>query len=326
MRPLAKKLVLFAAILVVILFAMDRWLDRESSPHSRLQYDEVFHPKMVPDLMIIGASHATHGINPKYLERDGLKVYNFALNGAGPSFNLKWYKTIFKRYHPKPSYVIYGVHWIMFDPEKLLRSLDQDSHYFPLSFFIEQMRDFGTLKSLLLNRFAFTRERRQIVPRLVRKRDPEVYPKAKFYKGFIPFNTKRDLKTKDLVVIRKSPVQIGAFEELLDAFEKDGIKVIFVQIPSYIPARDVPNLTEGTEVLKRLAAQRAIPFLDYDTERITAINYNPEFFADWAHLNEKGSDAFSKLLRKDLDEIFVRQTVRDKDRKVEDSPFKVHGS
>jgi hypothetical protein len=301
LKHFAKKLVLFAAILVVILWGVDRWLDRESSPHTRLQYDEAFYPKSPADLIIVGASHATHGINPRYLEREDLTVYNFALNGAGPSFTLKWYKAVFRRYHQKPKYVIYAVHWVMFDPERLLREFEHDSHYFPLSFFIEEMRDVRTLKSLLLNRFAFTRERKQLVPRLARKKDPEVYPKTKFYNGFIPFNTKRDLKTKDVVLLRKSDASVRAFEELLDEFKKDGIRVVLVQIPGYIPGREAPNLSEGAGVLKSIAAARAIPFLDYDTERVTGINYNPEFFSDWGHLNERGSEAFSKLLRRDLD-------------------------
>ncbi len=37
---------------------------------------------------------------------------------------------------------------------------------------------------------------------------------------------------------RINPDQLKAFEELLDEFEREKIRVIFVQIPDYIPARD----------------------------------------------------------------------------------------
>jgi hypothetical protein len=77
------------------LILMNYWMDYEPNPHYPLQYDEVFHPKVKADLVILGASQATHGINPRYLESEHLKVFNFALDGAPPSFYLKWYNQIF---------------------------------------------------------------------------------------------------------------------------------------------------------------------------------------------------------------------------------------
>jgi hypothetical protein len=34
-------------------------------------------------------------------------------------------------------------------------------------------------------------------------------------------------------------------------------------------------------------------------------------FSDWVHLNEKGSDAFSKLLRGDLDFLLKQKTAKE---------------
>jgi hypothetical protein len=129
-----KKIGLFLSILLLILIALDFWMDRELNPHYALQYREVFDPKVKANVIILGASHATHGINPKYLEDDRLRVYNFSLNGASPSFNLKWYKKIFQPRYPPPQYVIYGVHWGMFDEGLLQRKIEQDSKYYPLRF------------------------------------------------------------------------------------------------------------------------------------------------------------------------------------------------
>ena len=300
-----RKIVFFAIILLLILTLMNYWMDDESSPHVPLQYDEVFHPKVNADVIILGASHATHGINPKCLESGHLRIYNFALNGANPSFHLEWYRKIFQRYYKKPSHVIYGVHWAMFDSHILKRQLELDSKFFPLHFFIKEMKDLRTLKPLLLNRFSFMRERKQLLPRLMRlfrKKGREVCPRSEYYRGYIPFETKRDLG-KEVVNPKVEELQWRAFEELLNEFERGGIKVIFVQVPSYLYGFDSPAIAENTRILREMAEKRKIPFLDYQMERVSSINTNDALFSDSAHLNGKGSEAFSKLLKKDLDSL-----------------------
>jgi len=298
-----RRMALFIVILFLMLTLINYWMEDESSPHLPLQYDEVFHPKVNADVIILGASQSTHGINPKYLESDHLKIYNFALNGAGPSFHLKWYKKIFQRYYKKPSHVIYGVHWAMFDSHFLKRKLEQDSKFFPLPFFIKEMKDLKILKPLLLSRFSFMRERKQLLLRLIqlfRKKRREVCPKSEYYKGFIPFETKRDMN-RDVVTARVEEFQLRAFEELLNEFERGGIKVVFVQVPGYRDGSDTSGMNENIRLLEKIAEERKIPFLDYETERVSAINMDETLFSDCAHLNRRGSEVFSKLLKRDLE-------------------------
>jgi len=57
--------------------------------------------------------------------------------------------------------------------------------------------------------------------------------------------------------------------------------------------------------LKKMAEERGIPFLDYEFERASEINYQSSYFSDVGHLNEKGSDAFSKKLMIDLKEFLI---------------------
>ena len=289
-------------LLFVILGLMNLWMDKETYPHFPLQYDEAFHPKIKADVIIMGASHATHGVHPGYLEIDHLKVFNFAFNGASPLFNLNWFQKVFKPNYPRPSCVIYGVHWVMFDGQFLQRRFEQDSKYFPFHFLLQEFRDLRGLGALLLNRFAFIRERRQILPRLFKKkRQEEVYPVSRYYQGYIPFETRRDLEKKDLANPRIDPDQLKAFEALLSEFERDRIKVIFVEIPDYIPGRNSSTMEKNMDLIQKIAKERNIPFLNYETERVTEINYNRDYYVDWAHLNGKGSEAFSKLLRNDFE-------------------------
>lgn len=309
MKIRLKKKVFFLSILIAILVLMNFWLDHESNPHYRLDYSEVFHPKVNANVIILGASHATHGINPRYLEADRIKVYNFSLNGAGPSFNLKWYKKIFQPRYPKPLCVIYGVHWGMFDENLLRRKFDHDSRYFPRHLLFNEFGYLEALKTLILNRFAFIRERKQLLARIFGKQR-EVYLLSRYYHGFIPYERKGALEKKKDVRPKNSGAEIRAFEELLDEFEKEKIKVIFVQVPGYLPARDPSNIEETMQLLNKIAEERKIPFLDYDTKTVTNINTDPSMFSDWIHLNEKGSDAFSKLLRSDMDFLLQQRAAK----------------
>jgi hypothetical protein len=310
-----RKILLFLFILVAILFLMNLWMDKETYPHFALQYREAFDPKVKADVIIMGASHATHGVHPRYLETDRVKVFNFAFNGASPVFNLNWYKKVFQPNHPKPSCVIYGVHWVMFDGQFLQRKFEQDSKYFPFQFFLREFGDFRTFNTLVLNRFAFIRERRQIMPRIFKKKQPrDVYPVSRYYHGYIPFETKRDLDKRDLANPKIEPGQIKAFEELLNEFKREGIQVVFVQIPDYIPGRYSSTMEGNMDLIKKIAEERRILFLDYETAKITEINYNRDYYVDWAHLNGKGSEAFSKVLRDDLEAHgFYQYWLRAKD-------------
>jgi hypothetical protein len=277
---------------------------------SRAQYEEAFHPKVNADMIIIGASHAAHGINPKYLERDGLKVFNFGQDGAGPYFFLKWYRKIFQRYYKKPKTVIFGVHWVMFESHTLQRQLEQDSNFFPSYFLFEELHDFKEMKTLILNQFAFIRERKKLPHLLVRlfekRRRPGPHLVPQYYNGFIPYERKGRLDKKKGFKPKNDQVQINAFRELLDDFKKNEIKVVLVNIPGFLHARDPEDIQESIALIRNIAEEKGIPFLDYETEKITDLNTDPSLFSDWVHLNGKGSVAFTKMLKSDL-ELLLKQ-------------------
>jgi len=304
------KKICFFSLLVGILILMNSWLDVGGNRQSRQQYDEAFHPKVNADMIIIGASHAAHGINPKYLEKDDLKVFNFGQDGAGPYFFLKWYRKIFQRYYRKPETVIFGVHWVMFESHTLQRQFEQDSNFFPRYFLFQELHDFKEMKTLILNQFGFIRERKKLPYRLVRlfekRRRMGPYILPQYYNGFVPYERKGRLDKKKGSKPKNDKVQINAFRELLDDFKKNNIQVILVNIPGYLPARDPDNIQESIALIHKIAEEKGIPFLDYETERITDLNTDPSLFSDWVHLNGKGSDAFTKLLKSDL-ELLLKQ-------------------
>ena len=311
MNTRSRRKVFFFSIFLVILVLMNFWMDRELNPHYPLQYSEVFNPKVNANVIIMGASHTAHGINPKYLEDGHLRIYNFSMDGAGPSFNLKWYKRVFQLHYPKPVCVIYGVHWGMFDESVVQRKIEQDSKYFPYHFLFGEIRRSKELKTLILNRFAFIRERKKFTEQLFRG-TRQVVVLSKYYNGFIPYERKGGLDKKKDITPKNSEAQIKAFEELLDEFEKSKIQVILVQVPGYLPARDSSNIEESMKLINKIAEKRKILFADYDTKRITNINTDPSMFSDWIHLNGKGSDAFSKLLKGDIESLLKQKKARDR--------------
>lgn len=311
MSPRFRKKLFFFSILFAILVLMNFWMDHELNPQYPLQYGEAFRPNVKADVIILGASHTAHGINPKYLEEGDLKVYNFSMDGTGPSFNLKWYKRIFELRYPTPACVIYGVHWGMFDEGVAHRKFEQDSQYFPFQFLFSEFRHVKELETLVLNRFALIRERKQLTERLFRGTRRAVVL-SKYYHGFVPYERQGGLDKKKELTIKISEAQINAFEALLDEFEKNKIQVILVQVPGYLPARDGLNIEESMKLIHKIAEKRRILLLDYDTDKITNINTDRSMFSDWIHLNEKGSDAFSKLLKGDIASFLKQKSTRDR--------------
>jgi lysophospholipase L1-like esterase len=197
----------------------------------------------------------------------------------------------------------------MFDEKTVQRKIEQDSKYFPYHFLLGEFRRFKELKTLILNRFALIRERKKFTEQLFRGTRETVIP-SKYYNGFIPYERKGGLDKKRDLTPRNGKAQIDAFEDLLDEFEKSKVQVIFVQAPGYLPARDSSNIEESMKLINEIVEKRRILFLDYDTKRITNINTDPSMFSDWIHLNEKGSEAFSKLLKGDIESLLKQKAAR----------------
>lgn len=133
---------------------------------------------------------------------------------------------------------------------------------------------------------------------------------SKYYNGFIPYERKGRLDKKKGSKPKNDKAQIEAFKALLDDFEKNHIQVILVSIPGYLPSRDLDNIQESMDLIHQIAEERSLPFLDYETQRITGLNTNPNLFSDWVHLNGKGSDAFSELLKSDLELLSKQKKIK----------------
>ena len=83
----------------------------------------------------------------------------------------------------------------------------------------------------------------------------------------------------------------------------DGIKVILINTPEYGSKKEEYEKIIAFNYLDSFAQKNGIPFLNYNLEKRYPINDDKELFTDWGHLNDKGSQLFSAILRKDLDSL-----------------------
>ena len=93
------------------------------------KFFELFNDVHGADTLIIGSSRAVYGVNPAILEKnsdlDGYSFYNYAFNGARPSYFEKWYNILkTEANYPIPKTVIYCVDWFMFDPSWMWRDME----------------------------------------------------------------------------------------------------------------------------------------------------------------------------------------------------------
>lgn len=309
-----RQLVLFGSIFILIWMVLNHLIDYTVISHYELKYGEIIDPRVNANAIILGTSHAAHGINPMYLDDEEASYYNFAYNAGNPIFYLKWYELLFRRYYPKPDLIVYAVDWMMFDDNWMWRDFEHDSEYLPLDAFWKALHHGSDRKTLLLNRFPLIKNRDRLFGFA---RDVErfgltgsVYVLDKYYRGYVPVDIEQRLQPT-VARAMNGEEQIRAFHRLLNQFEADGISVVFVQIPEYLPGRE--NNGQNRELLHRIAEERGIPYIDYNTDRITEVNYDASAFLDWGHMSEEGSRKFTILLKADLERLASLQSVSAQD-------------
>jgi len=281
----------------------ERYFERQSR--------EVVENREHAELVIFGSSYANFGINPKYLEPLGYRVYNFATTAASPSYYLEWYQRIFRPYYDRPRVIVYQADWFVFGGSIRSRKFEDDSQYLPWRVFFECLSsDQYDRFHLFIRRFPILKFRdefeswRRERPRMIKELDG-------YYKGFMPLSNVPN-SADDIAPINWDPdtfaKNMDDFERLLDEFQKDGAMVVLVQVPNYLPAfmgdKRLQNvMTSQNRNIAQIAKKRGIIFLNYNEERASKINESYELFAEAHHLNGEGAKRFTIVLEKDLSHI-----------------------
>lgn len=293
--------------LLIILTCIELQLRKNLDSHEERHFQELFHSQQPADVIIIGSSTAVHGINPRFLENvqtsagDFSRIYNFALRGGQMNFWKQWYDLLFTQYYSKPSLVIISVDWFGFAGDNRVEGLEPYSRYFPFDVFVDVLlsKDAPDKISLWMNRFNFFSSRREIFHVFSAKTDFGDLRMDKYYRGFVPLE--RTINTGQPPAIKDASWD-ETLEKLIDDLQAHDMRIVLIQTPNYIPGR-VMRGVDTNALLRKLAEAKGIPLLNYNEERASKINYTPDYYADYAHMNETGSNTFSKILKTDLEEI-----------------------
>jgi hypothetical protein len=193
---------------------------------------------------------------------------------------------------------------------RLARHYEQDSIYFPLKIFWKELLDpANNGMMLLMNRFPIFREKGNLVKifRLRKKslNENRMFDVSKYYNGFIPFNSAQPVKPEKYEYGVISGENLETFKKLLAEFSRDKIMVIFVRTPEYVPFIDESQFDAADKYLTIEANRHGFYYYNYSRERKSYINYGKEYFSTVGHLNEAGSELFSKMLYADLKDILA---------------------
>ena len=311
MKKFLREFGLFCLIILALALVINYCFGKRYYTHYELQYKEILENSKKIDCIILGTSHGTHGIRPEVLDSLGLGFYNFAMNGSNPEFYWNWYTNVFAPNHPRPKYCIWATDWFLFDTVWLWRQFEQDSEYFPDSVFYAAVKNPAyNRQSLILNRIPFTKYKSyKDLPNLFRRYDESQFIISKYKDGFLPYwpakvekyKDRFNNKLKNYYTISARQQQI--FEKLVKRMKDDGIQPIFVNIPEYGSQKADYEKITAFHYLDSFAIKNNIPFLNYNLEKRTYISDKKELFADWGHLDDRGSWEFSMILRKDLSSI-----------------------
>lgn len=276
------------------------------------QYEALADPSQPLRLVILGSSRAHAGINPRYLETFDESVYNLAMNSNSPLFYLEWYRKLCRGHlKRKLETVLFCVDWNMFFPNR--RTFEQDSEYWPRSFFLKTLLfdAEASKRALLMNRFASVKHRADVLYRMIKFRTQDTTVPEESYRGFTPLvenETITAIQTSEADRDRTGsrvdddPKQRRAFIDLMDEFQKDGVKVILVGLPDYFPemAEYMKDMKDAYASIRKFSDERGMLFLDYNGGRTTPISYWRQLYYNRTHLNKQGSILFTRVLWDEL--------------------------
>jgi len=311
MKKLLLNILVFAILAIVIFALMNSRLKHTVHPNDYyfLKYREISNLATNADNIIIGTSHAVHGIQPEILDKMGISFYNFAYNGANTEFYLLWYENIFRPYYKKPKYIIISIDMDYFNDKWLWRNYEQDSEYFPENVFLRNLiEENGLKKSMLMyNRCPVIKYRKSLKNYFHHDSYPVIM--AKFKDGFVPYEIKNAKITEfPRGELSLNAVQHSGFERFIRLLFDDGIKIIFIDIPTYNPDFQPDTNSEIYAYYKALSKKYSIPFINYNADRRSSLNSNKIYYSDGGHLNNMGSYEFSNRLIEDLKKIMTTST------------------
>ena len=302
-------LLLVSVVVIAIEYRLRHHINNDNLAY-KYRYDEMFNNNTKSDVLIFGASHASHAIIPKKINISGHKVYNFAFNAAAPNFNYNLYKDIVNVHYTQPKLIIYSVNWFMFDSKKLWRKRSDDYKYMSSKNVFELTKNNISSVMMPYDYLLITHES-DIFTSLKETMNTDIHNNIlidHYDNGFVPYDANyiTDLKKKD---IHNDNKEIEGFIMFVNFIKSKHIPLIFVETPEYLKEAKINNVINNNIIISNIAEKYNIPFLNYNNSLTSYINYDKQYFSDQGHLNYLGARTFSDVLSKDINDLIIKKDV-----------------
>ena len=233
------------------------------------------------DLLVLGASTTSDGVDSELLTERGFKAYNLAIGGSNVRTSFTQFMEYLDRYEKKPEYVILGVNSL------LERDFDRGEIHPIVEFTMKDHK--YTLKDIPILKFRWLAF--EISKILVSKE----HRSARLVQGQIRTKKKvldeSELKDQYLdLELFKSSRWLGEFARVCD---ERGIRLFVVEMPGY---NDTRNLSAFGPFTITLANSHIVEVYNFNSQQITEV-YDP--YDDWvgnSHLNQYGAVKFTNML------------------------------
>jgi len=314
MNQFIKKSLIFLFLIILTTFLLNKFqsIYNNEQIHFRYKYQEIFNNKVNSKYLFLGSSQVVHSINPQIINLDNQRnSYNFAFNGANPKYFDDFYNIFIKQFYKEPDVIILGVESFLFDTTILQNKIEFDSEYFDKNLMYEfvtsnKYEEYNLYTTdLIINYFPILKYRKDFKYSLRLNRGNPDYKKEKYQLGFMPYNRilNEYSKKRFFSNVNINKEQVKYFKRFLNQLKQENKKVVILYCPELNPDENHFRNEKTVKIINDLANNYNFPVLNYNLEFISEINSDETLFSDWGHMNEKGSQIFSKKLSSDLKKL-----------------------
>lgn len=246
------------------------------------------------DILIFGSSRAIHHYDPRIIE-DSLKMscYNCGADGNGIIFSYGQYRLFRDRYTPK--IIIYDIH-ANFD---LINNGNNEKYLDWLRYFYDK----PGIDSIFINidkteKYKMISKMRRYNGKFIEVVSDYISPRSSDIKGYRPLYGTMDYEPE----IQENnstnnhyqydDIKLQYFRRLIRDCKEKGTQLIFMVSPIYKGNRD--KMYKEYEAIIQLAETENIPFISYYDD--SDISCDKKYFRDSVHLNQYGSELYTKKI------------------------------
>jgi hypothetical protein len=309
MKYFLKRLSVFLLVLYVTAWGLDHIVTQGLKLSEHLMYKvhhEISQGVIAADVLINGSSRAMVGVSPVIISQAlNRSSYNLGMHAYRFDMQLARYQ-LYRKHQLAPKLMIQTLDFFSFerdphntarqqflpylDQEDLFRTLEKYGYFSWYDRFIPLIRYRGFFQPVLMGLLEFLRVK-HFTCEIQNGYEPR---KLKWNSDFENF--KKSYPQGILQKIEKTLVE--DFERYLETLKKEHVRVVLVYLPEFVEAQPfIKNRAQVIALYRQLAQKHAVLFLDYSSD---GLSLDQQYFYNALHLNQRGSEIFTKKLAQDL--------------------------